>query len=218
MPLKRYESQDYRRNRLFCPERNVVMSALTETTIIVEAGQTSGTLIQARAALQQGRRLFVLDSCFRNPHFASPARLAAQGAVRSRITMASAVAFPDRFTEVDELTRPDHFWLTDEDRCYFLGECAARQGYAYSPTNDLILNFKKPADRRGRTEWRYKERTFRRAATAFRSALGAAPPAMTPRARPAVEGAHRPAPNRPRGRPEAWKSWGSWTVMACRCR
>ena len=63
VPVKRYESQTYRGNRLFFPERNVVMSALTEATIIVEAGETSGTLIQARAALQQGRKLFILDSC-----------------------------------------------------------------------------------------------------------------------------------------------------------
>ena len=30
VPVKRYESQDYRRNRFFFPERNAVMSALTE--------------------------------------------------------------------------------------------------------------------------------------------------------------------------------------------
>ena len=82
VPMKRYESQDYRRNRLFFPERNVVMSALTEATIIVEAGETSGTLIQARAALQQGRKLFILDSCFRNPRLTWPGRLASKGAVR----------------------------------------------------------------------------------------------------------------------------------------
>ena len=82
VPVKRYESQDYRRNRLFFPERNVVMSALTEATVIVEAGETSGTLIQARAALQQGRKLFVLDSCFRNPRLRWPERLAAKGAQR----------------------------------------------------------------------------------------------------------------------------------------
>ena len=82
VPVKRYESQTYRGNRLFFPERNVLMSALTEATIIVEAGETSGTLIQARAALHQGRKLFILDSCFRNPHLTWPARLAAQGAVR----------------------------------------------------------------------------------------------------------------------------------------
>ena len=52
VPVKRYEEQDYRRNRLFFPERNVTMSAITEATIIVEAGETSGTLIQARAALR----------------------------------------------------------------------------------------------------------------------------------------------------------------------
>ena len=82
VPVKRYESQTYRGNRLFFPERNVVMSALTEATIIVEAGETSGTLIQARAALRQGRKLFILDSCFRNPHLTWPARLATQGAIR----------------------------------------------------------------------------------------------------------------------------------------
>ena len=84
VPLKRYESQDYRRNRFFFPERNVTMSALTEATLIVEAGETSGTLVQARAALRQRRRLFVLDSCFRNPQITWPARLAERGAIRVR--------------------------------------------------------------------------------------------------------------------------------------
>ena len=74
--------QDYRRNRSFFPERNVVMSALTEATIIVEAGQTSGTLIQARAALKQGRKQFILDSCFRDRHLTWPARFASKGAIR----------------------------------------------------------------------------------------------------------------------------------------
>ena len=82
VPLKRYEEQDYRRNRFFFPERNVTMSALTEATIIVEAGETSGTLVQARAAIRQGRKLFVLDSCFRNSQLTWPATLEARGAVR----------------------------------------------------------------------------------------------------------------------------------------
>ena len=82
VPLKRYISQDYRWNRAFFPERNITMSALTEATIIVEAGETSGTLTQARAALAQKRKLFVLDSCFRNPHLKWPAKLAEKGAIR----------------------------------------------------------------------------------------------------------------------------------------
>ena len=81
VPVKRYERQDYRKNRLFFPERNITMSALTEATIIVEAGETSGTLIQARAALHQGRKLFILDNCFQRG-LSWPQKFADKGAVR----------------------------------------------------------------------------------------------------------------------------------------
>ena len=84
VPVLRYESQDYRYNRAFFPERNKTMSALTEATIIVEAGETSGTLIQARAALEQGRKLFILNNCFQNPQLSWPAKYAKKGAVRVR--------------------------------------------------------------------------------------------------------------------------------------
>lgn len=84
VPLKRYESQTPRYNRLFFPERNKTMSALTEATIIVEASETSGTVTQARAALQQGRKLFILDNCFQNPELTWPARFEARGAIRVR--------------------------------------------------------------------------------------------------------------------------------------
>ncbi|CDH01597.1 DNA-processing protein DprA [Xenorhabdus bovienii] len=84
VPFKRYLDQDYRANRLFFPERNVTMSALSEATIIVEASDTSGTLTQARAALNQGRKLFILDSCFQNSSISWPAKYEALGAIRVR--------------------------------------------------------------------------------------------------------------------------------------
>lgn len=84
VPVLRYESQDYRYNRTFFPERNKTMSALTEATIIVEAGETSGTLIQARAALEQGRKLFILDSCFKNSNLTWPEKYEKKGAIRVR--------------------------------------------------------------------------------------------------------------------------------------
>lgn len=84
VPILRYAQQTYRGNRLFFPERNATMSAFTDATIIVEAGETSGTLTQARAALRQGRKLFILDSCFRNPNLKWPAKFEALGAVRVR--------------------------------------------------------------------------------------------------------------------------------------
>ena len=82
VPFQRYLDQDYRSNRIFFPERNVTMSALTKATIIIEASNTSGTLTQARAALAQGRKLFILESCFQNSELSWPARFEAQGAIR----------------------------------------------------------------------------------------------------------------------------------------
>ncbi len=84
VPVLRYARQAPPQNRFFFPERNVTMSALTEGTIIVEAGETSGTLTQARAALDQGRKLFILDSCFHRSDITWPARFEAQGAIRVR--------------------------------------------------------------------------------------------------------------------------------------
>ncbi|WP_206733963.1 DNA-processing protein DprA [Stenotrophomonas sp. MA5] len=82
VPFLRYKNQHYKTNRLFFPARNVTMSALTRATIIVEAGETSGTLVQARAALNQGRQLFILESCFRRTDLTWPAKYEKQGAIR----------------------------------------------------------------------------------------------------------------------------------------
>ena len=84
VPLMRYESQDYRRNRYFFPERNITMSALSLASIIVEAGDTSGTLIQARAAIAQRRQLIILDSCFQNSKLTWPTRFKSKGGIQAR--------------------------------------------------------------------------------------------------------------------------------------
>lgn len=84
VPFIRYASQNYKVNRFFFPERNKTMSALSEATVIIEASETSGTLIQARAALDQGRKLFILQNCFENKNITWPERFEKQGAVRVR--------------------------------------------------------------------------------------------------------------------------------------
>ncbi len=85
VPVLRYlEAKDPRANRFFFPERNITMSALTLGTIIVEASETSGTLYQARAALDQRRKLFILDSCFQRDDITWPAKFAERGAIRVR--------------------------------------------------------------------------------------------------------------------------------------
>lgn len=84
VPVCRYSKQAWFTNRVFFPERNVTMSALTEATIIIEAGETSGTLIQARAALRQNRKVFILENCFQNPALTWPAKFERMGAIRVR--------------------------------------------------------------------------------------------------------------------------------------
>jgi DNA processing protein len=77
-----YERLDHRVKTRFFPERNITMSALTEATIIVEAGHASGTLIQARAALKQNRKLLILESCFQDASLTWPSYYEKRGAIR----------------------------------------------------------------------------------------------------------------------------------------
>ena len=73
------------------------------------------------------------------------------------------------FTAIDDLLRPLYPHLTAADQCYFLREYTAGRGYAGSETNHLIL--KKPPDRRGKPEWRYKERAIEQVAREFRESV-----------------------------------------------
>ena len=82
VPFLRYSNQTYRENRFFFPERNKTMSAIAKATVIIEAGETSGTLVQAKAALKQGRKLFILQSCFENKNITWPEKFEKMGAIR----------------------------------------------------------------------------------------------------------------------------------------
>ena len=80
----RYNKGDNRYTSHFFPARNVTMSALSDATIIVEASDTSGTMHQARAALKQGRKLIILDNCFRDRSLTWPEKFEKKGAIRAR--------------------------------------------------------------------------------------------------------------------------------------
>jgi len=85
VPVIRYQqTPNPTANRFFFVERNITMAALTQGTVIIEAGETSGTLVQARHALKQGRKLFILDSNFQNPALTWPAKFEELGAIRVR--------------------------------------------------------------------------------------------------------------------------------------
>jgi len=83
VPVLRYTSvNNPAANRFFFVERNITLSALSYATIIIEASETSGTLTEARHALKQGRKLFILDSNFTNPTLTWPAKFERLGAIR----------------------------------------------------------------------------------------------------------------------------------------
>ena len=86
VPFYRYQNQPFQTKKYYFPQRNETMAALSEATIIVEASNTSGSLTQARAALQQGRKLFILNSCFENSEISWPKKYEEKGAIRVHTT------------------------------------------------------------------------------------------------------------------------------------
>jgi len=84
VPIYKYENQSFDTKKYYFPERNTIMAAISDATIIVEASDTSGTRTQARACLFMKRKLFILNSCFENPNIKWPYTYEKKGAIRVR--------------------------------------------------------------------------------------------------------------------------------------
>ena len=82
VPFYKYYTQPFQTRRFYFPQRDVTMAALSLATIIIEASDTSGTLYQAKACMEQKRPLFILNSCFENPSITWPHKYEKQGAIR----------------------------------------------------------------------------------------------------------------------------------------
>ncbi len=81
VPFFRYAKEPFRAHRAHFPERNELMASVSDATVIVEASDTSGTLIQARACMHQGRPLFLLRSLVDNDEVSWPKRFMGQAGV-----------------------------------------------------------------------------------------------------------------------------------------
>lgn len=84
VPFYRHKTEPFKARKFHFPQRNETMAAVSDATVIVEASDTSGSLTQARACIQQGRKLFILNSCFENPNITWPAKYERDGAIRVR--------------------------------------------------------------------------------------------------------------------------------------
>lgn len=82
VPFYRYSQEPFPSHRQHFPRRNVTMASISQATIIVEASDTSGSLTQARACEHQNKKLFILDSCFKNPYIKWPSAYEKRGAIR----------------------------------------------------------------------------------------------------------------------------------------
>jgi DNA processing protein len=122
VPFVKHSKQDYRQNRFFFPERNITMSALSQATIIVEAGETSGTLVQAKAALEQGRTLIILENNFLNPALSWPRKFEEQGALRAKDYEQIKRYLSLLLKRIDKLLTQHHPFLQETDEVYYLGE------------------------------------------------------------------------------------------------
>lgn len=79
---------------------------------------------------------------------------------------------PSRLTEIGAHERPDHFHLPDDAKCYFWGEYTpwehtGGKKWNFSATNKLVNNFKKKLDRKGQSDWQYKNQATQQIASSF---------------------------------------------------
>ena len=79
-----------------------------------------------------------------------------------------------KLSRIEGVFLSDHSSLEPDDYCYFLGEYTSGRSYEYGRTNSLISNFKKSPDKKGGSEWQYKEEAIRKIAEAFRKSLPSA--------------------------------------------
>ena len=83
------------------PERNRIISGIAESTVVIEAGANSGSLITARAAIQQGRYVF-----------APPGNVGDKGSEGTNILLRSGAHF---LLNTRDILHENLGWFTEDD-------------------------------------------------------------------------------------------------------
>jgi hypothetical protein len=73
-----------------------------------------------------------------------------------------------RLQKIDDVTRPDHWYLTPADECYYFCDYTAGAGFDFTPSNSFILHLKKLVWRRGLADYPHKGRAIEQATLLLR--------------------------------------------------
>lgn len=76
-----------------------------------------------------------------------------------------------RLSTIDQRSLPDHYFLNESDRCFYLMEYTAGKGYDFSKCNSLIKNLKKSPSYSKRPDYHYKEDAINECALMLRKCL-----------------------------------------------
>ena len=97
--------------RWFFPLRNGVMSGLSRATVIMEAGETSGALTQAKYAAKQGRLVLIPQNVFSDPSISWPHSLVRKGAIVVRTPKEIIGTLSERLSSTgnERMVTPDLF-------------------------------------------------------------------------------------------------------------
>ena len=82
VPFYKYATEPFKHHSYHFPRRNMTMASISQATVIMEASDTSGSLVQARECLKQNKKLFIMDSCFNNTKTTWPKTYEKKGAIR----------------------------------------------------------------------------------------------------------------------------------------
>ncbi|CAL2093086.1 conserved protein of unknown function [Tenacibaculum sp. 190524A02b] len=74
-------------------------------------------------------------------------------------------------TKIDETTIKDHYFLCEDDSCYFFHTYTAYQVPWHNSTNQLIYNFKIPPSKKDSKQWKYKLDAIKKIAETLKNTI-----------------------------------------------